>query len=142
MREDIANQEANSDFQSLTFGLRTQFNFPLTLKMVYGQSGTDLGHTILTETDINRFNLRIEYALKNVITEDQLKPFINYSSQTIATETGAGRAETDRTNFSGGFVFQTSSYGLITLRFDQISYSGYAREISDRIINARYEYRF
>ncbi len=139
-RDDIANKQSNSDFSSFSVGVRSIFDFPLTTKLSFSQSNTEIGDTSKSITDVNRFNINLEYKFFNLIDVDILKPFFNLSIQSI--ETGAGTPSTDRNNYAAGIVYQSSLYGVVSLKYYQVSYNFNKKTFDDTIFNARYEYLF
>ena len=140
IRDDIGNSMSNSDFSSFSIGVRSSFDFPLTTKLSFTQSSTEIGDTSKSITDINRFNINLEYKFYNLIDIDILKPFFNLSIQNI--ETGAGNPSTDRNNYAAGVVYQSSNYGVVSLKYYQVSYTFVDKTYNDKIFNARYEYLF
>ena len=143
IRDDVANPEGQSDFNSFTVSLRTRFPFPLTTTMSFSQVGTAYGDTSETTTDIDKLNFRLDYRLSNLFGRDVLRPFINLSFQDIQSGiSSTDLTSTTRNNYSCGLAYQTSSHGIFTLRFDQINYTVAEEEVTDRIINARYEIHF
>ncbi len=143
LRDDAANAEGAGDFQSFIVSLRTRFPFQLTSRISYSMSETAYGDTLLTTMDIQRTNVRLDYRLRELFGRDVLRPFVNFSIQNIDSEyTSEESTSTTRTNFSGGLAYQTSKYGIFTLRYDKISYSYLGEDMDDQIINVRYEYNF
>jgi hypothetical protein len=143
LRDDAAFEENTSDFHALIVSLRTRFPFPLTARISYSQSQTTYGDTLQTTLDVGRYNFRLDYRLENLFTRDALRPFVNVSLQNIESDyTESESTTTNRTNISAGIAYQTSRYGVFTLRFDKISYSLLGEDVDDQIINARYEVNF
>jgi len=140
VRDDIGNSLSNSDFSSFTVGVRSAFDFPLTSKLSFTQSSTKVGDG-LSETDISRYNFNLEYKFFNLIDVDILKPFFNLSIQTLDY---GDAGSTDRNNMAGGLVYQSSTYGVFSLKYYQISYKNIYTDktIDDSIFNVRYEYLF
>lgn len=143
-REDIATPEGNSEFNTFTVGLRTKFPFPLVTRLSYMQSGTSYGDTSTTVTDVNRFNMRLEYRLKDLFGGDMLRPFVNLSLQNIDYDIPeSGITKTDRFHFAAGLIYRTPSFGTLTFRYDHIKYDDMEGDnINDRILHARYEIHF
>ena len=144
-RDDIGNSLSKTNFNSFTVGVRSAFDFPLTSKLSFTQSSTEVGDTLST-TDISRYNLNLEYKFFNIIDVDILKPFFNVSIQSL--DYGSA-GTTDRNNFAGGLVYQSSTYGVFSLKYYQISYklpstlnNSNEKTINDSIFNLRYEYLF
>jgi len=140
VRDDIGNSLSNSNFNSFTVGVRSAFDFPLTTKLSFTQSSSEVGDTLST-TDISRYNLNLEYKFFNLIDVDILKPFFNLSFQTLDY---GSTGSTDRNNMAGGLVYQSSTYGVFSLKYYQISYKNIFTDktIDDTIFNVRYEYLF
>ena len=142
-RDDAAYTEKQNDFQSLIVSLRTRFPFPLTSQLSFGQTETAVGDTLQSTMDITRYNVRLDYRVRNLFGGNVLRPFVNLSIQDITTEYSAAESEsTTRTNISAGLAYQTQSYGVFTLRYDKISYSLLGEDLDDQIINVRYEINF
>jgi hypothetical protein len=150
-REDANYPTSQSDFNLYGIGLRTNFNFPLTTRINYSSSENDIG----TESSGNKSNttvstilLGVDYAMSGFGPGDYFKPFINYRIQNVTTESnsalGQSTFETGRNNYTIGFAYQSPKLGILSLRFDQISYSDNNNIIdySDSILNARYTYSF
>lgn len=140
VRDDIGNSLSNSNFSSFMVGVRSTFDFPLTTKLSFAQSSSEVGDTLST-TDISRYNLNLEYKFFNLIDVDVLKPFFNLSIQNL----DYGDAGTvDRNNYAAGLVYQSSIYGVFSLKYYQISYKSVFTDktIDDTIFNLRYEYLF
>jgi hypothetical protein len=141
VRDDIGNSLSNTNFNSFTVGVRSAFDFPLTTKLSFTQSSSEVGDTLST-TDISRYNLNLEYKFFNLIDVDILKPFFNLSIQSL--DYGSSLGTTDRNNYAAGLVYQSSTYGVFSLKYYQISYKNiYTNNtIDDTIFNVRYEYLF
>ena len=143
IRDDEGNSEGDSDFLDFTVGAATKFAFPMTAKASYSRAGTSYGDTTVSTIDIDRYNLRLEYRLKDLLARDLLRPFFNISYQDIVSDfSSAGNYDTTRLNLSGGLSYQTADYGRFSLRFDQINSTEDDVKSIDRVINAYYEYRF
>ena len=139
-RMDEVSAESESDFFTLTAGLRTRFSFPLTSRLSYSRSTSSYGDTSAVETSFDRFNIRLDYTFRSLFGGDQFRPFVNLSLQTIDTQTSEPDMErTRRNHISFGLMYRSVSYGIFTLRFDHIDYTMSDEDRSDRIINARYE---
>jgi hypothetical protein len=140
VRDDVGNSLSNSSFNSFTIGVRSTFDFPLTTKLSFTQSSSEVGDTVST-TDISRYNLNVDYKFFNLFDVDILKPFFNLSIQSL----DYGKAgTTDRNNYAGGLIYQSSNYGIFSLKYYQISYKNVFTDktINDNIFNVRYEYLF
>ncbi|MFC2088955.1 hypothetical protein ACFLSX_05075 [Calditrichota bacterium] len=147
IRDDIGNKESKSDFSSFTIGFRTKFEFPLTTKLSFTQSKTEIGDLQKSITDVNRYNAYFEYRLYDVFDADVLKPYLNVTLQNISA--GSGTTSTSRNNYSTGVVYQSKTYGVFSLKYYQVSYSvpdvnnpNSTVNVDDTILNARYEYLF
>jgi len=136
-REDNINENNQSDFTLFGFGLRNKFSFPLVTTINYSQTESIFG-TGDTEasTKIQRIFLAGEYKLANLSAGDMLKPFIRLSFQNVELAGG----DYNRNNYTLGLAYQNPIYGILSLRFDQITYSEI--DYDDSILNARYEYSF
>jgi len=142
-RDDNANPEAVSQYDAFTIGVRTRFPFPLITRLGFNLTKISYGDTLETVNDIMRYSGRIEYRIRNFPVQGMLRPFINISWQQIDLRSGDEMSDTNRLNYSAGLAFQTASYGILTLRFDNIHYSLINNEtVNDRIFSARYELHF
>lgn len=147
IRDDVGNKESQSDFNSFTIGVKTNFRFPLSTKLSFTQSKTEVGDLQKSITDINRYNVRAEYKINELFDNDVLKPYVNVSFQDISA--GTGTTSTNRNNYSTGIVYQSKVYGIFSLKYYHISYSipdvnnpNSTVTLDDSILNARYEYVF
>ena len=139
-RQDAGNKESESTYNTLTVGLRTKYSFPLTTRLSYSLIGSAYGDTSRTTSDISRFNIRLDYKINKVFGKDALRPFVNLSFQNIDTEfVLTENTNTVRNNYSVGLVYKSSSIGLFTLRYNQISYTTGDENINDHVLNVRYE---
>lgn len=140
LRDDVGNSLSSSNFNSFTVGVRSAFDFPLTTKLSFTQSSSEVGDTLST-TDVSRYNFNMEYKFFNLIDVDILKPFFNLSIQNLDY---GNAGSTDRNNFAGGLVYQSSMYGVFSVKYYQISYKSFSldKTIDDKIFNVRYEYLF
>ncbi len=139
-RQDAGNKESESTYNTLTIGLRTKYTFPLTTRLSYSIIGSVYGDTSRTTSDMSRFNIRLDYNINKVFGKDALRPFVNLSFQNIDTEfVLTENTSTVRNNYSVGLVYKSSSIGLFTLRYNQISYTTGDENINDHVLNVRYE---
>ena len=127
----------------MSFGVRSQFDFPLTSKFNYSQSATDLGSgSSKLNTDVQTFQLGVDYLLKKFAGESELKPFVNLRLQNITNNSTAGSStDTNRQNYTAGFYLRNTGFGKLSFRYDYISY-GDTYDWTDTIISTRYDYAF
>ena len=129
-------QGNQSDFMVYGIGIISKFNFPLITKINYSQSNSALGAGLTeTTTDIQRIFLGVEYNMSGLIGADIFRPFVNVGLQDIKLTTGE---TTKRNNYSFGLSYRNPISGILSVRFDNITYSQY----NDSILNARYQYNF
>ena len=142
-RDDDAFTENRSRFSSLTLGVRTRFKFPLTCRVSFSQSGTDLGDAEPSVTDVQRWNVRCDYRWSNLLGRDVMQPFFNLSFQNIESEFfQADATRIVRTMLSGGFTYRNTPFGTLVLRFDSILYDEDGVSVRDHVFHARYEVNF
>ena len=142
-RDDDAFTENRSRFSSLTLGVRTRFKFPLTCRVSFSQSGTDLGDAEPSVTDVQRWNVRCDYRWSNLLGRDVMQPFFNLSFQNIDSEFfQADATRIVRTMLSGGFTYRNTPFGTLVLRFDSILYDEDGVSVRDHVFHARYEVNF
>jgi hypothetical protein len=143
-----ARKESESDFTLYSIGLRSKFNFPLITRINYSQSESIFGTANRFETSINRIFLGLEYQMVNLFANDRFRPFVNLIFQNIENiYPAADPFDTTRNHYTFGFSYRNQNIGVLSLRFDQISYqvpgeNSTAKDFSDSILNARYEYHF
>ncbi len=139
-REDEAYSEFRSRYDAVTVGLNTRFPFPLTTRLGFSMTRTAIGDTAQTLSHVNRYQFRVEYAIRDFPLKGSLRPFVNLIWQQIESELpGEDAVDTDRLNYSAGLSFQTALYGGLILRYDRISYSLEEEIVDDEIFSARYE---
>jgi hypothetical protein len=159
-RDEEVNPVAQSDFSLYALGLRTNFAIPLVTRLNYSSSENDIGTgTSITQSNlkVNTFLIGVDYLMGGVMPGDVFKPFVNFRLQTVKThrterfiapETITD-IETDRNNFTIGLAYQSPVMGILSLRWDLITYNNSTSssipalpEFNDTIINARYTYNF
>jgi len=142
MRDEAleGRKENQSDFNIIGLGLVSRFKFPLTTRLNYSRSETIFGEQNKRTTSINRYFIGFEYQLSGIAAGDLLKPFVNYTFQDIEfTDTPQAK----RNNFTFGLQYKNPVAGVLSLRYDLISYSGeVAPDYNDSVINAKYQYNF
>jgi hypothetical protein len=142
-RNDKGDKESESTYNTFSVGLRTKYTFPLTTRLNYSLTGSVYGDTSRTTTNISRLNIRFDYTFNNLFGKNALRPFVNLSFQNIDTKYVLYEdTKSVRNNYSAGLVYQSSSIGLITLRFDQITYTTADGDMNDHILHTRYEIAF
>jgi len=149
---------AQSDFSLYGIGLRTNFSIPLVTRLNYSNSENDIG----TGTSINQSNttvstflIGIDYVLNGFMGGDVFKPFVNFRLQDVKTETiirpldpNSGdpdivrQIDTGRKNYTIGLAYQSPTMGILSIRWDQITYDNTDIDFNDTILNARYTYSF
>jgi hypothetical protein len=148
-RDDQIYTTSQSDFNLYGIGLRTNFKIPLTTRINYSNSENDIGsETSLNQstTSVSTLLFGIDYAFNGFGSGDFFKPFIDYRLQQVKTEststTSQSGFETSRNNYTIGFAYQSPKMGILSFRYDHISYDNTVINYSDSILNARYTYSF
>jgi hypothetical protein len=159
-RDEDIHTSAQSDFSLYALGLRTNFSIPLVTRLNYSSSENDIGTgTSLTQSNlkVNTFLIGVDYVMGGVMPGDVFKPFANFRLQSVKThrierfilpET-VSDIDTDRNNFTIGLAYQSPTMGILSIRWDHITYSNsfsnpdlQIPEFNDTILNARYTYNF
>ena len=162
-KDIFAYKSSQSEYNIFTIGIRNQFAFPLISKISYSTTSTVIGRInqlsnedFRINSDINRINLGLSYKFYNIYLNGDLLPFINFSHQTITStrpeleyRNGSKipvlkdlvKRDYNRLNYSLGFNFQTTRYGIFSIRFDYIDY-GTAATWNDSIFSTSYELNF
>jgi len=134
----------SSEFTLYSLGLRNKFDFPLSTQIGYTASSSIFGaNTNESTTDISKYFLGADYNLKNVLNNSNIKPFFNYTYQTIDNKFTSIDQKYSRMNYSAGFYLRNRTYGNLTLRYDMITYADRDDiDWNDTIISTRYEINF
>jgi len=133
-------KDRQSDLILFSVGIRNRFEFPLTTKLNFSQSGTDIGSgASKTITDIRTIQFSSDYTIKRFWNESELKPYLNIRIQSITQPANIG--DSQRRNYSAGFYLRNTGYGNVSLRYDFIDY-GDTYDWKDTIISARYDFAF
>jgi hypothetical protein len=143
-REDNAYPDLKSDFTLLNFGLRNQFEFPLTTRLSYSQTGTGFGaDSSKSSTDIHKFFAEAQYSFEDSFLESDISPFVQINFQKIGNEIAysTGSSDFNRMNYGAGFYFRNAKYGNLSLRYDYIDF-GSEYNWKDTIISTRYDVSF
>jgi hypothetical protein len=159
-RDEDIHTTAQSDFSLYALGLRTNFSIPLITRLNYSSSENDIGTgTSLTQSNlkVNTFLIGVDYVMGGVMPGDVFKPFANFRLQNVKThrierfiqpET-VSDIETDRNNITIGLAYQSPTMGILSVRWDFITYSNsfsnpnlQIPEFNDTVLNARYTYNF
>jgi hypothetical protein len=159
-RDEDVHTSAQSDFSLYALGLRTNFAIPLVTRLNYSSSENDIGTaTSLTQSNlkVTTFLIGLDYVMDGVMPGDVFKPFANFRLQSVKThrterflnpETVTD-IETDRNNFTIGLAYQSPAMGILSIRWDFITYDNTfsdtnlkTPEFNDTILNARYTYNF
>jgi hypothetical protein len=159
-RDEEVSPSAQSDFGLYAIGLRTNFAIPIVTRLNYSSSENDIGTgTSLTQSNlkVNTFLIGVDYVMGGIMPGDVFKPFANFRLQSVKThrterfiapETITD-IETDRNNFTLGFAYQSPTMGILSIRWDYITYDNtysdpglQTPEFNDTILNARYTYNF
>jgi len=148
-RDDQIYPTSQSDFNLYGIGIRTTFNFPLTTRINYSNSENDIGRDASvnqTTTSISTLRAGLDYVTSGFMSEDFFKPFFDYRWQNVKTDRNtAGNPssfETSRNNFTIGLAYQSRVIGILSLRYDRISYGNEDIDFDDSILNFRYTYSF
>ena len=73
---------------------------------------------------------------------DVFKPFVNFRIQNVKTKSNLIEFETGRNNYTIGLAYQSTTMGILSIRWDQITYYNADIDFNDTILNARYTYNF
>ncbi len=158
-RDEQVNPAAQSDFGLYGIGLRTNFAIPLVTRLNYSKSENDMGtdaSIYQSNTTVSTFLIGVDYVMSGFMGGDVFKPFVNFRLQNVKTksitriydedelvseiETGI---ETGRTNYTIGLAYQSPTMGILSIRWDQITYDNKDYlDFNDTILNARYSYNF
>jgi hypothetical protein len=159
-RDEEVNPGAQSDFGLYGIGLRTNFSIPIVSRLNYSKSENDIGTgTSIAQSNlkVNTFLIGVDYVINGVKPGDVFKPFVNFRIQTVKThriERYGGPEvtsdlDTDRNNYTIGLAYQSPTMGILSLRWDLITYNNSTSnvnstlpEFNDTILNARYTYSF
>ena len=170
-KDMFAHLSSQSEFNIFTIGIRNKFSFPLISKISFSKTSVLFGKVdesrnldFRTDQNINKINLGLSYKLHKIYLNGDLMPFVNFSHQTIKTvrpkllypdydendpyayriPDGVERDDKKdyaRLNYSFGFNFQTTQYGVFTFRFDYID-NGEGYGWNDSILSTGYELNF
>lgn len=136
-RTDEIYKDRQSDLILFSIGIRNRFEFPLTTRLNFSQSGTDIGSdSSKVVTDVQTLQFSSDYSIRNFWGESELKPYLNIRIQNIV-----GTTDTRRNNYSAGLYLRNTGYGNVSLRYDFIDY-GDTYDWNDTIISARYDVAF
>lgn len=140
---DEIYQDRESDLVLFSVGIRNRFEFPLTTKLNYSQSGTNIGGgSTKTNTDIQTIQFSTDYTIKKFWQQSELKPYLNIRIQNITNDSQlTASGDSQRRNYSAGFYLRNTGFGNVSFRYDFIDY-GDTYDWKDTIISARYDYAF
>jgi hypothetical protein len=144
-RDDMIYPANKSKFTMFNIGVRNQFDFPLTTRLSYAQTGSGFGQdSTESTTDIQKILVDVQYLLRDVIPNSDVRPFVQFNLQNIKNEfndVNTPNRDFSRTNFAGGFYFRNYKFGTLTFRYDHISF-GDPYNWNDSIISTRYDVTF
>ena len=152
-RDEEINPGAQSDFSLYGVGLRTNFSIPLVTRLNYSNSENDIGTGTSfnqSNTTVSTFLIGIDYVMSGVMGGDVFKPFVNFRLQDVKSKSTnrfggpevVTEIETGRTNYTIGLAYQSPTMGILSIRWDQITYDNPDIDFNDTILNARYTYNF
>jgi hypothetical protein len=148
-RDDQIYPTSQSDFNLYGIGVRTTFNFPLTTRINYSNSENDIGRDASinqTTTSISTLRAGVDYVTAGFMPDDYFKPFFDYRWQNVKTERNSNGTpstfETSRNNYTIGLAYQSRVIGILSLRYDHISYGNEEIDFDDSILSLRYTYSF
>jgi len=137
-RDDAAYDANQSNFNLFTFGIRTQFNFPLTSRLSYSNSSSEFGKDFSqSTTDIQKYFIGADYLFQDAWLKSDIKPYVNFTLQSIR-EKRLVTSDYNRMNYTAGLYFMNETYGNLSLRYDYLDF-GDKYDWSDSIVNLRYE---
>jgi hypothetical protein len=144
-RDDLISDRFNSDQMYIGAGVTSKFAIPVTSKITYYQYESVLGKTTKSTNTTNHLGLQLNYKFNNIITNDELQPFIRLGLQNMETPT----YKSDRTNYVGGLLYRNPVYGIMTFEYSYYSFKLPANSINNTlsdynntIIRATYGYNF
>jgi hypothetical protein len=144
-RDEEINPGAQSDFNLYGIGLRTNYSIPLISRLNYSLSENDIGTSASlnqSNTSVSTFLIGIDYVLNGIMGGDVFKPFVNFRIQNVKTKSNLNEFETGRNNYTIGLAYQSPTMGILSIRWDQITYDNANIDFNDTILNARYTYNF
>ncbi len=148
-RDDQIYPTSQSDFSLYGIGVRTTFSIPLTTRINYSNSENDIGRDSAvnqTTTTVSTLRAGLDYVMSGFMSNDFFKPFFDYRWQNVTTERNTAGTpsnfETARNNYTIGLAYQSSVLGILSLRYDHISYGSEEIDFDDSILNFRYTYSF
>ncbi len=148
-RDDQIYSMAQSNFNLYGIGLRTTFNFPLTTRINYSNSENSIGRDSAinqSTTTVSTLRAGLDYIMSGFMPNDIFKPFFDYRWQNVKTErntvNGPSQFDTGRNNYTIGLAYQSPILGILSLRYDHISYGSEEIDFDDSILNFRYTYSF
>jgi len=143
-RDENVNPSAQSDFNLYGIGIRTNFGIPLISRINYSKTENTIGSETQTTSNISTLLLGLDYMMDGFLGGDILKPFFSYRLQQVETTTSIGtNYSTDRNNFTIGLAYQSPVMGVLSVRYDLITYANKdLYDFSDTVLNARYSYYF
>jgi hypothetical protein len=151
-RDEEINPGAQSDFNLYGIGLRTNYSIPLVSRLNYSKSENDIGTATSfnqSNTTVSTFLIGLDYMMSGFMGGDVFKPFVNFRLQNVKTKSNLVEIETGRNNYTIGFAYQSPTMGILSIRWDQITYNNTnsnlnasSIDFNDTILNARYTYNF
>jgi hypothetical protein len=144
-RNEEVNPAAQSDFNLYGIGLRTYFGIPLVSRINYSKSENEIGTDVANNkstSSVSTLLLGLDYIIDGVLGGDIFKPFFNYRLQQVETTSPTSTFETGRNNFTIGLAYQSPTMGILSVRYDHITYDNDLIDFNDSVMNARYSYHF
>ncbi len=144
-RDEEINPAAQSDFNLYGIGLRTYFGIPLVSRINYSKSENEIGTVAANNkstSSVSTLLIGLDYILDGVLGGDIFKPFFNYRLQQVETTSPTSTFETGRNNFTIGLAYQSPAMGVLSIRYDHITYDNELIDFNDSVMNARYSYNF
>jgi hypothetical protein len=152
-RDEEINPGAQSDFSLYGVGLRTNFSIPLVSRLNYSNSENDIGTGTSfnqSNTTVSTFLIGIDYVMSGFMGGDVFKPFVNFRLQDVKSKSTTrfdgpevvSEIETGRKHYTIGLAYQSPTMGILSIRWDQITYDNTDIDFNDTILNARYTYNF
>jgi hypothetical protein len=144
-RDEQVNPAAQSDFNMFGVGLRTKFGMPLVARLNYSQSENGVGSDAAANkstTTVNTLLIGIDYIMTGVRGSDTFKPFFTYRLQQVESKNPTTSIDTGRNNYTIGLAYQSPQLGILSLRYDHITYDNDMIDFNDSVLNARYSFHF
>ncbi len=146
--QDSSIVSTNSDYKVLNLSIRNNYAIPLTTRFGFSQTTSLIGEntSFVRENNILRFYGNLEYKIKKIAADMDLKPFVNFALNQV--DNGTSSDNYSRLNYTAGLYLNSFTYGNFSLRFDYIDFGervnslGTKVDFKDMILSTRYDVTF